>query len=94
MESIKILQVNDLLAPHFWINNHETYRYFSPTFVIVGFSNDHRISPSAVLSRGIGEPLSKKNCGTFEIWNYGRGSKLIYESEVSPQHRNLNEFRE
>jgi len=93
-ESAKILQVNDRFEPHYWINNHEAYRDFSPTFVIVGFSNDHRIAPAAVLSRGIGAPLSKKNCGTFEIWNYGPGSKLIYEQEVLPQFKNLNEFRE
>jgi hypothetical protein len=93
-ESVKILQVNDRLEPHYWINNHEAYLDFSPTFVIVGFSNDHRIAPSVVLSRGIGEPLSKKNCGSFEVWNYGPGMKLISAPEGSPQFKNLNEFRE
>jgi hypothetical protein len=90
-ESVKVLQVNESLQPHYWINNHEWYRDFHPRFAVVGFDTKGELKPESLVS--LGKPTQVTDCGRFQIWVYPEGTALLRDLSSDRKYKSFHEFR-
>jgi hypothetical protein len=90
-EGARVLQVNESLAPYYWINNHDWYRDFHPRFALVGYFSDGELSPARLAA--LGEPERKVDCKRFQIWQFPASVTLLKESKVEVKYKNFQEFR-